>query len=412
MNVDQLRSAMIEAFHSAIAAVDLATLSHKFVQNTALASPVAMIAIGKAAPAMAQGAAAALGPELCDALIATIAQPSADDVLRIGRVRLGSHPLPNQDSVDAATACLQVASCTQAASLLVLVSGGASSIVCAPPESMPLADKIALHSALIRSGATIRDVNVVRRHLSQIKGGRLAAAFAGPVVCAIASDVIDGAPHDVGSGPACIDPTSVEDAARVIREHLGSEALRRLGPLLSEGLQPCTLAASRVQAQILVEPQDFAFSLADELSKAGLAARTERLGDLTAAGLARWMVERSHQLAAGQAVTGACEPTLRLHGPVGRGGRAGWVALRALIDPDLARDAVLLCGASDGLDGTSGAAGACVCATDRERAADSEFQHALAAHDDVSVHTRLGTMLAGGPTGINLTDVYAVARPG
>ncbi len=103
-----------------------------------------------------------------------------------------------------------------------------------------------------------------------------------------------------------------------------------------------------------------------------------------------------------------CEPTVRLPPDPGRGGRAGWVALRVL--RDLPPDVILLCGATDGVDGASASAGALVTALDRDAVSAAEIERALAAFDDASVHERLGTHLPGAPSGINFTDVHVVAR--
>ncbi len=124
--------------------------------------------------------------------------------------------------------------------------------------------------------------------------------------------------------------------------------------------------------------------------------------------LADCRVARALALGPGEAAVIACEPTVRLPSERGRGGRAGWVALSAM--DWLPEGVALLCAASDGVDGSSGAAGALVTRSDAERAGRGTIEAALAAFDDATVHEALGTHLPGGPTGHNLTDVHVVAR--
>jgi len=130
----------------------------------------------------------------------------------------------------------------------------------------------------------------------------------------------------------------------------------------------------------------------------------------TAEELAELLRAKAMTLEEGEAVVFAAEPSIRLPAGAGRGGRAGWVALRVLAEPGLGADTAVLCGSSDGVDGTSGTSGACVSGG---LAVDcGQAQAALRSYDDASIHARLGTHLRGAATGLNLTDVYVIARAG
>lgn len=411
MTPTELRALLAQARDQAIA--ELACLS-TVSRHTAIASaagPVHVIAVGKAAPRMFRDCEKVLDHRIERALVITTDSTDAGEIGSSETLLRAAHPIPDARSVEAASRALELAAqVPDDATLIVLVSGGASSLLCAPPTSMPLQDKQRVIDELLRSGAPIGDVNTVRRHLSRIKGGRLAVACRAQVLCSIESDVIGGAPHDVGSGPACEDPTSVSDAERVLMQALGEWRAREVLGHLSEGLSTRDARALRVDARIVLGPEDLAASLASGLARRGLRTSHRLVPSATAEELAELLHATTMTLEEGEAVVFAAEPAIRLPTYAGRGGRAGWVALRVLAEPGLRVDAAVLCASSDGVDGTSGASGACV--SGGIAVEPGQAQAALRSYDDASVHARLGTHLKGGATGLNLTDVYVCARAG
>ena len=156
-----------------------------------------------------------------------------------------AHPIPDERSVAAAEALMGVA--RDAPLLLALISGGASSLACAPVASVSLAEKQALVEALLRSGAPIVELNRVRRHLSRFKGGGL-AAVAQRTLAVVVSDVIDGEASDIGSGPASEAPRDLE---------LAREALRRYAPTFAH-LADVMIESPVVNAsaQLVARPED------------------------------------------------------------------------------------------------------------------------------------------------------------
>jgi hydroxypyruvate reductase len=385
-SVDALRDALVDAVAEALAALDPAALVEAALPPLPPRhARVLVVAAGKAALAMTRGALARWPDRIEEVVTAT-----------------GGHPTPDAESVASAERALaRAATLGPRDLLLALVSGGASSMLAAPAAPMTLADKRALVAALLDGGTPIRDVNLVRRHVSRVKGGRLAlAANAARVLTLALSDVVGGAPQDIGSGPTVPDPTTCDDALAVL-------ARAGIAPPsgLGESVKPGEI---RARARILADPAALSREVARALARRGLLVTEDPPDEGDARAIADARVARAAGLAPGEAVVIATEPTLALPPSRGRGGRAGWVALASMVR--LPEGVTLLCAASDGVDGTSGASGAVVSQRDAARAGAARIQEALAAFDDASVHDALGTHLPGGPTGHNLADVHVLAR--
>jgi glycerate 2-kinase len=322
------------------------------------------------------------------------------DVLRAG------HPLPDARSVAAAERVLEMSRGAAKDLLVVLVSGGASALLCAPADGLTWMDKVEVTRALLLSGAPIEDVNVVRRHLSRIKGGGLARAAApSRVLALVASDVMGGRLHDVGSGPTTPDPTTLSDAEAALERWVPSFAGRvHLVETLKEG-EP---AARRQRARSVAGPEDFADAVASSLTSEGLAC--ERLAPTSAEvhALAEEYGRMAAALTPGKALVRAAEPRLAVTtASPGRGGRSTHLA--ALVGRELPHGVVFLAGASDGVDGSSGLAGAVVddalCRVGARR-----IDEALREFDTARVHLEAGTGIDLGPTGRNFADVHALCR--
>jgi glycerate 2-kinase len=221
----------------------------------------------------------------------------------------------------------------------------------------------------------------------------------------ILSDVTGGAAHDVGSGPSVFDPTTVADASAAL-ERWAPELLAAFAPRLVESRKPAF--PLRARWSICADPAALAAAVAAALGRAGLSARALPADSGDAGDVASRRLEQARRLAPGEAVVMPCEPTLALPPQRGLGGRAGHVALRCALD--LPPDVVLLCGASDGVDGNGGTGGAIITRDDAERLGRDAVLASLAAFDDAEAHRTMGTALPGTPTGNNLTDVHVLAR--
>lgn len=393
------RELLARAFEAGLAALDLEAAVARALARERI-RPALVIAAGKAAPAMARGAARALGglPET----LAVVPDGLAVALPGVRVVRAG-HPLPDARSVRAGERALAMASRREP--LLVLLSGGASALLSAPSGS--LADKRAVTRALLASGADVAAINTVRRHLSRIKGGRLAAAAApAPVLALVVSDVLGGRPFEIGSGPTAGDPTTSRDARAVLRafapEHADVE--------LSASIPPGSPRLARARTRIVLRPEDLARAVARALEARGLSPRIlpPARGDVAA--LAARYVQLARTLGAGEAIVRAAEPTVAVTAArPGRGGRSTHLA--CLAGPALPPGVALLAGASDGVDGASGTGGAVV---DRGTFAGLDpgvIAAAIAGFATGGLLESLGAALPGGPTGKNFADVHVLARP-
>lgn len=399
------------------------------------ASRIFLLAAGKAALGMAAELAARLGPKLHEALAIVPSQPAAggpgpqDAVSGATRGALriiaAAHPLPDASSQHAAEAALEFAGRAGRGDILLFaLSGGASSLMAAPAAPVTLADKVAINAALLRSGASIRELNIVRRHLSAIKGGGLLRACGGArVLSLILSDVAGNDLATIGSGPTAADPTTFAEAAGVLkRRKLWGRAPEAIRDRLERG------AAGEIAET--VKPGDPLLECVDNLVIGDNRLALEAAAGEAAAGgftVNRWRelygeaddVGRAlgaHLAAiAGGAGARVCvlaggEPVVTIRGR-GRGGRAQQAALAMALELErLGRDRriVALFAGTDGVDGPTDAAGAFVSPRTAERAREAGFDPGavLARNDAYPMFAGLGDLLMTGPTGTNVSDIF------
>jgi len=333
-----------------------------------------VLAIGKAAGAMAEVAEAHYSSLSGLAVVphGTGAALESIELLHAG------HPIPDEASAAAAERLLALAG--GEGFVLVLLSGGASALACLPGPGLTLAAKQALTGALLRSGAPIGEINCVRRHISRIKGGRLRA----DLTLAIA-DTAGARPEDIGSGPTVADPTTVEDAQAILDRY-------GLAAPLAE-----TAKRARGAFRIVAGPADALAAAAKEAERLGY--RPVVLGECD--GEAR-EIGRAHARIAlesppGTALISGGELTVTVTDQ-GRGGPNLEYALAAAGHEGLSG----LAADTDGLDGSSGAAGAFFDGEAEGAAA------ALAANDSAAWFAARGALFVTGPTGTNVSDLRII----
>jgi len=391
-----------------------------------------VIAVGKAAGPMLNAFAITVGRPL--RAIEGIGPVRPDSLPAGAEWHDSGHPIPDSRSVNAARRALAIAAATAVDDLLVvLLSGGASALMALPADGITLEDKQQTVRHLLRGGATIDELNTVRKHLSGIKGGRLAAATGAPVVTLVISDVVGDDLSVIGSGPTMPDPSTFTDALAVLDARGGRTAYPNdVAALLERGergevpetLKPADPRITRSVARIIggrmtavegaaasARSRGYDVHVIDRpiVGEAREAARTFA-EDVRAA--------RAH-LASPACVIGAGETTVHVRGG-GVGGRNQEFALAMLgylagpEGPALpgASESPALPGAfgsigTDGIDGPTDAAGAIVDATTAERATALGLDPRRFLDDNDSYHffSALDDLLRTGPTGTNVGDV-------
>lgn len=390
--------------------------------------PYTLIAAGKAAHPMADAWLRLCRGPCRAALVVSNETPRAEPAHLVEAIAAG-HPVPTRGSVVAGERALALATTLGAHDrLVVLLSGGASSLLARPAPGISLEDKVAATGLLLRGGAAIDDLNAVRKHLSSIKGGHLAAATQAETLTLALSDVvgpIEDDPSVVGSGPTVADPTTYEAALRVLercgaigrvpsaaRRHLEAGAAGRA----VETPKPGDPRLARSGWRLVGGRRDAmsaAAAIADARGYDAVVIDEPVVGEARIAGPA--LVEHARSRAAGRrrpcCVIASGETTVRVTG-TGRGGRNQELVLGAV--PALADWAEAVTMASvgtDGRDGPTDAAGAVADASTAMRARRAGLAPVidwLADNNAYAFFDALGDLVRTGPTGTNVADLQVL----
>ncbi|HVM84745.1 MAG TPA: glycerate kinase [Candidatus Binatia bacterium] len=332
-----------------------------------------------------------------------------------------AHPVPDESGQQAARRILEkVRGLTKDDLVLCLVSGGASALMAVPGGSLSLADKQAVNKGLLKSGANIAEMNCVRKHLSGIKGGRLAAAaHPARVVTLLISDVPGDDPSVIGSGPTVADPTSVADALAVFEKYkmpLPDAVRRHLASAEAETPKPGDPRLAGNSFDMLGTPQA-ALDAAAEVARAA-GYRPIVLGDLEGeardvalvhAGIARQVKRHGQPMAAPAAIISGGETTVTVKGH-GRGGRNAEFLLALAVALDGQAGIHAIAGDTDGIDGTEDNAGAVLEPDSLARAAKRgiDAKAKLADNDGYGFFSALDDLVVTGPTRTNVNDFRAI----
>lgn len=333
-----------------------------------------------------------------------------------------AHPVPDQAGMDAARRILDSVTGLSADDLVIcLISGGGSSLLALPGEGLALADKQAINKALLASGATISEMNCVRRHLSAIKGGRLAAAcHPARVVTLLISDVPGDDPADIASGPTAADRSTCGEALAILQRY-GIEPPAGVRRLLESGagetVKPGDPRLAGAQLRMIATPQMALEAAAAVAAAAGVTAHI--LGDSIegeARDVGKVMAGIASQVAAhGQPFSAPCvllsggETTVTVRGS-GRGGRNVEFLLALGIALDGKPGIHAMACDTDGVDGQEDIAGACLSPDSLARAWARGInpRSSLANNDGHGFFQALGDSVVSGPTLTNVNDFRAV----
>jgi glycerate 2-kinase len=392
---------------------------------------VFVVSIGKAAHTMAAALEAQLGSSSFEAgIVASSVDPASQ--LQASQVRgfryfRGGHPTPNAESIRAADAILKSLTALDATSLAIfMISGGGSSIVEKPvDDEISLPDLAATYRTLVHSGAPIAEINAIRKHLSAVKGGRLAqAAYPAQQVSILVSDVPDATPDALASGPTMPDSTSIHDCERIAAKYnLIDQFPNSVADLfrqhaLDETPKSDDPAFVRARWSTVLSNKVAVDEAAAAATRAGFAVEVDNsCDDWPYDKAAAYLLNRLRELRSRELPSKAARVCLISGGEVtvtvrngGIGGRNQQFAL-ACAEPISGDDITVLSAGTDGIDGNSPAAGAVVDGSTLNRAKDridagaEVVRHALSTFNAYPLFDALGDALITGPTGNNLRDL-------
>ena len=428
------RDLLVDSFRAALAAADplLIVPSH-------LPAPpqgrTLVVGAGKAAAAMAKAVENAWPADKpLDGLVITRYAHgyAGDEKLKRIRVVEAGHPVPDQAGEQAATEIFARArSLHEHDLLLVLVSGGGSSLLSLPAEGIPMADLKTVTRELLACGAPIQEMNVIRKHLSQIQGGRLAAMTKAPVTALIISDVTGDDPSAIASGPTAPDPSTYQDALDIlhayritpplsIARHLSNGARGEI----AETLKPNDAVFARVDNRVIATAHASLSRAAAFFQGHGIAPMI--LGDSVTgearevakvyAALAHQIQRYHHPLKPPVALIsgGECTVTLKSNAAIsesaGRGGRCSEFLLSLAIELGGCKDIHALACDTDGIDGSEDNAGAFLAPDSLSRAAADGLvaKRMLQASDAYSFFGPLGDLIVTGATRTNVNDYRVI----
>ncbi len=338
------------------------------------------------------------------------------------RVVEASHPVPDANSEIGAQSVLQAVQGLGPGDLVIaLISGGGSALMALPVEGLTLADKQAVNRALLASGATISEMNAVRKHLSRIKGGRLAAAAAPARVVTLAiSDVPGDDPAVIASGPTVPDPTTFSDARSIIARYgvaLPTAVAARLTEDADETPKPGQLP--HTEFRMIATPSMALRAASEEASRLGLLplilgdaleGESREVGTMMA-GIAKSVATHGLPIERPAVLLSGGETTVSI-GPegAGRGGRNTEFLLALAVALGGRNGIWAVAGDTDGIDGTEDAAGAFVAPDTlaRARAAGLDPHGVLDSHDSYGLFDAIGDLIRTGPTLTNVNDIRAI----
>jgi hydroxypyruvate reductase len=408
-SVADSRADLLAIYRAGLAAVDGHACVSRFLSSRPPSGPVSLATIGKAASAMAAGARATLGAQLNQALVITKTghlDPALQQDPRFVCMEAG-HPVPDENSLAAGQALVRfLQELPDGTGLLVLISGGTSSLVEVLPESVDLGALQLLNDWLLASGLPVQDINRVRCAVSRIKGGRLARWLGPqPVTVLLVSDVAGDDPAIIGSGLLyTADEKPLDDIP--------------LPDWVTSMVLACQFGPAPVNNELSVQHHIIA-RLGDALDAAHRHARSlgytatvvmpELSGDAQQAG--RDIVSMLEGKPAGAWLWGG-ETTVKLPPRPGQGGRCQSLALAAASALSGREHIVLLAAGSDGSDGPGTAAGAMVDGTTLERGTASGLDAArcLQRADAGTFLEASGDLVVTGPTGTNVTDLVIAIK--
>ena len=388
---------------------------------------VYVVALGKAAGAMVRAVEELLGDLVMEGVAAVPRKVAEKLSLKRVRVVAAGHPYPDEGSLEAGRSALKLAekASREGAPLLVLISGGGSALMEFPAKGLGLEDLRRLTNSLLKAGATIDEVNAVRKHLSAVKGGRLAAAASpSPVLSLIISDVVGDRLDVIASGPTTPDPTTYADAVEVLKRYgLYEESPESVKRVLEEGVRgerpetpkPGDPRLENVVNVILGNNMTGLLAMEKHARKLGLNSLIlssmiegeAREAAKVIAAIALEVRRSGIPVKPPAAIIAGGETVVTVRGG-GRGGRNQEFALSAALQIEGVEGIAIAAMGSDGIDGPTDAAGAVVDGETSRKAREMGLDPLRFLDDNNSYEffKAVGGHIVTGPTGTNVNDFY------
>ncbi len=412
------RALLRQLFDAAVASA----LPERSIQRFLPDSPkgrTIVIGCGKAAAAMARAVETHWDEQLQGLVVTRYGHRVATQRIEVVEA---AHPVPDAAGLDAARRILQmVQGLTADDMVLFLVSGGGSALLTLPANGITLEDKQRINKQLLTSGANITEMNCVRKHISAVKGGRLAAAAAPAKVVTLAiSDIPGDDPAVIASGPTVADPTTFAQALAILDKYqIGEPAsvIDHLRAAEEETPKPGDKRLEGNELHMIATPQ-MSLEAAAAIAR-GFGIAPMILGDaiegearevaLVHAGIARQVLRHGQPLPAPCVLLSGGETTVTVRGN-GRGGRNAEFLLAIAVAMNGAKRVWAFAGDTDGIDGTENNAGAIVTPDTLERAVGigMDAKSMLADNDGYSFFSALGDLVITGPTMTNVNDFRAI----
>ncbi|MFQ6109255.1 MAG: glycerate kinase [Candidatus Aminicenantales bacterium] len=439
MELNQLRKDAEAIFHAGVKAVDPARAVRRHVrcQGEVLTvggrtydlkafENVIVIGAGKASASMAQPLEEILGKRLK----AGIVQVKYGHSVPLKRIRVleSGHPVPDGAGVRGAAEIIQLVKSASEKDLVVfLISGGGSALLPSPVRGISLEDKQRTTQILLESGATIQEINALRKHISRVKGGRLARlAYPATLVSLILSDVVGDNIDSIASGPAVPDSSTFENCLQILKKY---RIRNKIPPSVLEFLEK----GARGEVEETLKPGDPAFRRTQNLiigsniiAARGAKRKADALGYNSLilstfiegetrevarvhAAIAKEILERNNPVSRPACIISGGETTITIRGK-GLGGRNQEFVLAAAVEIDGLERVVVLSGGTDGTDGPTEAAGAIADGQTVRRAMLKSMnpEHYLQENDSYHFFKALGDLLITGPTLTNVMDLRLV----
>src|SRR5215467_14214071 len=375
----------------------------KRLYDLARYSNLYVVGAGKAAAKMARAVEALLGERIAGGIV--IVKHGHSIPLKKLKIVEACHPIPDPAGIKATEAIIRLLRRTQKNDLILcLVSGGASALLSCPVVGLSLQDKQRTTQALLNCGARIQEVNAIRKHISGIKGGRLAElAYPSTVLSLILSDVIDDSMDNIGSGPTAPDSSTFADCLSIIdRYGVGDMIPLAVTTFLKKGAAGEIADTPKADNPIFQQVQNLLIGN-NQLALVAAKEKAQALGYNTL------ILSSSSPVRPPACIISGGETTVTIRG-AGLGGRNQEFALAAALEIDGLNGIVVLSGGTDGTDGPTDAAGGIVDGTTVQRARDQGLnaRSYLERNDSYPLLKAVGDLLITGPTLTNVMDLRLI----